>query len=253
MSIRSFIYHLVYKVTPDFILDPIRPIAGVILNRIKYSRKFYEEDYHAQEYDLQNQSLETVMERFEGVGDRLFKTLEQIEDLPAPETWLEVGCQFGKSAFWLAKRFPTTTFYMFDFAQAAIDFINKYNPIPEQTMVWRGDATDICYEGNRFDNFFDFISILDFTEHLPKPVYKGTIQEAFRVLKPSGYLLLKQGNTIRPEHINIRWEWQLIRDFEKAGFKLERRLPYRHYLMSKPLPKDISCMTSTCLSNFAGR
>jgi len=229
------IRHLLFELTPDFIIDPIRPVAGYVLRRVHYSRRFYEQDYHAHEYGLKEQTLEALMDRFVQTGHkaRLIEALEQMKDLPAPKTWLEVGCQFGKTVFWVADRYPATVFYMFDFAQTAIDFINKHNPIPEQTVVWRGDASDICYEGQRFDGFFDLVSMLDFTEHIPPKIYRKTITEAFRVLKPGGHLLLKQGNTIRPEHINIRWEWQLIRDFEKAGFLLKRKLPHRHYLMTK--------------------
>ena len=207
-GVKVTIRRLLFKLTPNFILDLIRPIAGYILDRVNYSRKFYEEDYHTKEYALQEQNLESLMKRFTDTGHKakLLEALEQIKDLPTPKTWLEVGCQFGKSTFWIAEQYPPTVFYMFDFAQTAIDFVNKHNPIPERTVVWKGDASNIRYKANTFDNFFDIVSILDFTEHLPREIYHKTIAEAFRVLKPSGFLLLKQGNTIRPEHINIRWE-----------------------------------------------
>lgn len=231
MSFRRFLVHI----TPNFILNFFRPLACHILGYIHYSKKFYEEDYHSKEYALPQQNLDTLMTRFEKTGqkEKLNAALDKIQDL-APGNWLEIGCQFGKSTFWIADRFPQTQFYMFDFAQTAVDFINKNNPIPERTKVWCGDACKICYEDQPLDSYFDIVSMLDFTEHLPKKIYRQSITEALRVLKPEGHLLLKQGNEVLPEHINIRWERQLIRDFTKKGFQLERKLPHRHYLLKKP-------------------
>ena len=225
----------IVKCVPGFIREPMRPIAGYVFANVKYSKKFYEEDYHSKDYALQEQNLDSLMERFTEMGQKakLHEALDEIQDIPVPAKWLEVGCQFGKSVFWLADRYPETKFYMFDFAETAISFINKHNPIPKRTVVWRGDVSEICNKDMRFDDFFDTVSMLDITEHLPKSIYFKAIDEVFRVLKPGGYLLLKQGNEILSEHINIRWEWQLVRDFEKAGFRLEQRLPHRHYLMHK--------------------
>jgi len=232
MSVRRWVVRCI----PRFILEPMRPIAGYVFGNVKYSKKFYEEDYHSKDYILQEQSLDALMERFTKTGQKakLFEALDEIQDLPAPSKWLEVGCQFGKSTFWLAQHYPETKFYMLDFAETAIDFINKNNPMRERTVVWQGDVSKICNKAMKFDDFFDIASMLDITEHLPKNIYFKAIDEVFRVLKPGGYLLLKQGNEVLPEHINIRWECQLVRDFKRRGFVLERKLPHRHYFMKKP-------------------
>lgn len=224
------------KYVPSVILNPMRPIVCKILGKVKYSRAFYENDYHCENYRLDENDFESLMRKFEESGQKaeLETVINHIKDIAKPKTWLEAGCQFGKSTFWLSKHYNSTKFYMLDFAEIAINFINKHNPIPERTIVWRGDITNICKDNFKFDNYFDFISLLDITEHLPKNIYYKAISEVFRVLKPTGYILLKQGNTILSEHINIRWEWQIVRDFKKAGFILERRLPHRHYLMRKP-------------------
>ena len=223
------------RFTPNILLDFLRPLACRVIGRIHYSRCFYEEEYHTKDYALPQQNLLTLMARFEETGQKakMDAALDEIGDL-TPANWLEIGCQFGKSTFWLAARYPETFFYMFDFAQTAVEFIHKNNPIPERTKVWQGDVSQICCNNQSLDSFFDMVSMLDFTEHLPKEIYRKSITEALRVLKPGGHLLLKQGNEILPEHINIRWEWQLVRDFTKEGFLLERKLPYRHYLLKKP-------------------
>lgn len=225
------------KYIPNFILDPVRPIAGRLLSNINYSKDFYEEDYHSKEYRLPEENLDAVIKRFVEAGQkqRLYEVLDKIQDVPVPKNWLEIGCAFGKTTFWLAKYYDNTKFFMFDFAQTAIDFINRNNPIPDRTVVWRANVTSIRKDNCTFDDFFEFASLLDITEHLPKDAYFRCVSEAYRVIRPGGFALLKQGNEILPEHINIRWEWQLIRDFKKAGFLLERRLPYRHYLMRKPV------------------
>ncbi|MFX0133230.1 MAG: class I SAM-dependent methyltransferase, partial [Candidatus Hodarchaeota archaeon] len=210
----------IVKCIPNIILDPMRPIIGRLIGNIYYSRHFYEEEYHSKGYCLHHCTLGILMKRFEEAGQKakLYEVLDKINDLPKFKTWLEAGCQFGKSTFWISERYPSTVFYMFDFAEKAVNFIRKHNPIPERSVVWQGNITNVCYGNTKFDNFFDIVSLLDITEHLPKNVYYKAIYEIFRVLKPSGFLLLKQGNEILPEHINIRWEWQLIRDFKRGGF-----------------------------------
>jgi SAM-dependent methyltransferase len=224
------------RCTPNFVLGPIRPIAGRFLGDIDYSRDYYENDYHVQDYQLPHKSLDYVMKRFVDAGQKqkLYAVLDQIEDISAPQNWLEAGCAFGKTGFWLAEYYAQVKLFMFDFAETAVDFINKNNPVPERTVVWRGDITEIRNGECGFDNFFDFASLLDVTEHLPRDIYFMCTHELYRVIRPGGFLLLKQGNEVLREHINIRWEWQLVRDFKKAGFCLDRRLPNRHYLMSKP-------------------
>ncbi|MCK4783895.1 MAG: class I SAM-dependent methyltransferase [Desulfobacteraceae bacterium] len=230
----------IVRCIPNFILDPIRPIAGRLLGGIHYSKDFYEKDYHTKEYKLPQKNLESVIKNFVQVGQkqRLYEVLDKIRDIPVPKNWLEIGCAFGKTTFWLAEYYDNTKFFMFDFAQTAIDFINTNNPIPERTVVWKGNVANICNDDCAFDDFFEFASLLDITEHLPKDIYFRCISEAYRVIRPGGGALLKQGNEILPEHINIRWEWQLIRDFKKAGFLLARRLPYRHYLLRKPVRRS---------------
>lgn len=71
------------------------------------------------------------------------------------------------------------------------------------------------------------------TEHLPFKIYKKAIKEMFRVLKPGGQLIIMQGVSNIPEHINIRPKNEYLNDYRKNGFKLIKKLPYRHYLLTK--------------------
>jgi len=104
---------------------------------------------------------------------------------------------------------------MFDFSKTAIDWIKKNNPIKNHTVLGVGDIQKISYEGNDFNNFFDVITCIDVTEHLPSKIYKKGIRELFRVLKPSGILIVMQGNSNNIEHINVRTEKQYILDFSR--------------------------------------
>lgn len=221
---------------PKWVRNFARPLFYRLQRKIEYSKEFYETEYHSGTYRLQERSYQEVMAEWEAMGWKkmLFEVFDRIESPLAPRTWLEPACHHGKTVFWLAERFPETRFFMFDFSQTAIEFCTKYNPIPERSVIWQGDLTRIEHNGMTFDDYFDMATLLDVTEHLPADIYRKTIQEVFRVLKPGAHLLLKQGHEILPEHINILPERVLVRDFENAGFHLIERLPERHYLMRKP-------------------
>ena len=119
--------HWLVKCITNIILDPMRPIVGMVVSNIVYSRGFYEDEYHSKDYRLEDCALGALMKRFEEVGQKakLYEVLDQLKDLPEPKAWLEAGCQFGKSTFWIAEYYPNTLFYMFDFAETAVNFIKN--------------------------------------------------------------------------------------------------------------------------------
>lgn len=210
-----------------------------LFNRVKfipYSKKWYENEYHFKVLHLDKVSYKTIMNYYERTGykRRLFDVLESI-NLPSDTNykWLEVGCHFGKTVFWSAEKYSNMTFYMFDFSEVAVKWIEKNNPIPNKTIVWQGDIQDISYNNNKFDDFFDIITCIDVTEHLPLHIYKRALKEIYRVLKPSGRLIIMQGTSTLPEHINIRPEKLYLSDILNSGFKLIRKLPHNHYLFTK--------------------
>lgn len=122
---------------------------------------------------------------------------------------------------------------MFDFSKIAIEWCKKYNPIPHRTTIWQGDVRDISYNGNRFDAFFDVITCLDVTEHLPQKLYTRAIKEMRRVCMLGGLLVVKQGNVPLREHINILDEVALVKDFEKRGFTKIDELPNRCHVLKR--------------------
>lgn len=229
-----FNLHLINVINRFYFLKNIYYLIIRNQKLIKYSKKWYEKDYHIKKLELDKVSYDRLMSYWEKAGykKRLFNVLDKIK-LQKNPNWLEVACHHGKTAFWSAERYPDAFFYMFDFSKPAIEWIIKNNPIPQRSEVWVGDITNISYKGKTFTDFFDIITCIDVTEHLPHKIYKIGIKEIYRVLKPRGILIIMQGNSILPEHINVMTEKQYLTDFLKRGFKFVKYLPNRHYYLTK--------------------
>lgn len=204
--------------------------------RFTYSRDFYEHGYH----EKLAEQAGTTLDYWESAGyrDRLMRVcdaLDQLVILGPHAHYLEVACMYGKTAFWIAERYPQLDVWAFDFSERFVEAARASNPIGERLTVWRGDATDIDRDGERFDQFFDLITCIDVTEHLPDDIYRRMLSELARVTRPGGHLLLMQGNTIQVEHIHILPEDELMRDVVAAGYEFVRTLPERHHLFRRPL------------------
>lgn len=199
-----------------------------------YSIQWYEASYHKAHYHLDSRSYASVMREWESFGykDRLYRVFDEVA-VPKGCRFLEVACHHGKTAFWLAERHSDATFHMFDFSQVAVDWCQRNNLFPDRCFIWRGDVTKIEYKNDKLDDFFDLITCIDVTEHLPHPIYHTMLRELFRVAKPGGGLVLMQGNTPHVEHINVLPEEELVADVCAVGFMLAKHLPERHYLFIK--------------------
>lgn len=224
------------KFIVKYIMPLIRPLERLVTKEIDYSKEFYDEVYHKDKLGLDRNSFEQIMAKWEREGFKveLYAVFDQIEISENRELkWLEVACMHGRTAWWLGEKYNNVFFYMFDFSKTAIEWIKKHNPIPERTLVWEGDIVNIQYNNQYFNAFFDFITCLDVTEHLPEDVYKEGIREMYRVLRSGGFLILKQGISVQPEHINVLTEERLVADFEKVGFVYKKSLPRRYHLFTK--------------------
>jgi len=205
--------------------------------RFTYSRDFYEEGYHQKLAEHTGGTLEYW--EAQGYRDRLMRVCNELDRYLTfgPHTrYLEIACMYGKTAFWLAQRYPQLDVWAFDFSDRFVQATRAVNPIGDRLTVWRGDVTDIRLDDQRFPAFFDFATCLDVTEHLPDDVYQQMLSELARVIRPGGHLLLMQGNTIAVEHIHVVPEDELVRDTQHAGFELVQELPERHYLFRRPQP-----------------
>jgi SAM-dependent methyltransferase len=202
-----------------------------------YSRDFYECGYHDMLADIGGDGIE-FWER-QGYRERLMEVCDSLDcfvRFATPTRYLEVACMYGKTAFWLAERYPQLNVWAFDFSRRFVEATRRANPIGHRLTVWQGDATDIRLGADRFDTFFDFVTCLDVTEHLPDDVYRRMLAELARVTRAGGYLLIMQGNTVHVEHIHVLPESALIADVTKAGFEPVATLPERHHLFRRRFP-----------------
>ena len=239
-KIKAFIskYFPKFAIRPvvKYIMPIVRPLEKRFTKKIEYSKDYYETDYHGKRFNLKQKSFNEIMAEWEkeGFKTELYDVIEKLDIENSNDTqWLEVGCMHGKTVWWVNELYSKIKYHLFDFSEVAIDWCNEMNPIPDQTKIWVGDIIDIQYNENRLDDFFDYITCIDVTEHLPKDIYLKGISEMFRVLKYGGILILKQGISVSPEHINVLSEEKLVSDFQDAGFDYMKKLPERYHIFTK--------------------
>lgn len=205
----------------------------------QYSEEWYDTVYHQGRFDLRMSFDEIEKTRYPAYQNRCYSVLDSAQDILLDKRekgeslkWLEVCCQLGMTAKWVKDKFPFISLYMFDFSTSVTQWV-KAN-FPYEANVWKGKIEDIRTPESRFEGYFDVVSCIDVTEHLPEEVYISAIKEIHRVLKPGGLLFLMQGVCREnPEHINIREENQLVQDFIERGFQYQQNLPHRHHILRK--------------------
>jgi len=200
--------------------------------KIAYSKTWYDEVYHPA--ICAGQDFHEYVKTWQEYVRRIDEVLVAL-DLPGEKitNWLEVACMQGKTAYAILQRYPHVHMYMFDFSETAVDWLRKNFPTNYKWTLWRGDIRNIRNGDATYDGYFDVITCIDVTEHLPGEIYIDGIGEMYRVLKPGGCLILMQGNTHQPEHIHILSEEELVRDFCARGFDYIKTLPHRHHLFTK--------------------
>jgi len=175
------------------------------MNKEEYNKEYFEGIKGGYRYELYYPFLKTIAEA----------TFEMFK----PRRVFDVGCAMG----YLVKAFQElgVTAYGVDISEYAIK-----NRITDNLLL--GSANELPFK----DGSFDLVVALDLIEHLEKP--EKFVSEAYRVLKPNGYLLIKTDSpnsenaksdsthvTILPEK-----EWESL--FGKFGFvrltKEERKI-----------------------------
>lgn len=129
---------------------------------------------------------------------------------------LELGFQDGKTLYRFGQKYPNTKLDAIDFnpelSNAALQ-LKKI--IPNLDDIWIGE----CQNTNKPDGYYDYISSLDFFEHLPEDIYFKTIQECYRLLKDGGYIFVYVGKSGAAAHINERPDEQVVKDMHLGGFE----------------------------------
>jgi len=117
---------------------------------------------------------------------RTFVTLDmgQLHKLlPASGTLLDVGCGVGVVDHALARRNPNLKIHGIDITAECIPLAREFHALP-----------NVNYECRRIEDVegqYDCLLFIDVFHHVP-PVHRDSIlQAAARLLKPGGYLLIK--------------------------------------------------------------
>lgn len=236
MKIASIFNRIKHRIFRSNEMETVeKPIVSSDEDAFVYSQEWYDQAYHIGRVGVDRRTFKDVRDQYEAAGyhDRLNRVLDRVHVPDQPVKWLEVGCHLGLTACWIAERFPLTQLFMFDFSISSINWCKNWFPYPQRATIWQGNVENICLPNNSLDNFFDFATCIDVTEHLPDVIYQKLIMELLRVLKKGGSLILMQGNTPNVEHIHVLTEERLVSDFTNAGLKLVKKLPDRHYLFRK--------------------
>lgn len=129
---------------------------------------------------------------------------------------LELGFQCGKTVNWLCGIYPDITFDILDWNEK-LKVLEE--PIRKVSRI-RGFYIQDCRSIAQPDGYYDFITSLDFYEHLTEDVYFESIEECFRLLRPGGMFFVYLGHSNHPAHINVRPISVQVSDVKSKGFEL---------------------------------
>jgi ubiquinone biosynthesis O-methyltransferase len=162
---------------------------------------------------------------------------------------LEVGCGAGDFAIYLAGRGANVT--AVDFSRQAIELARAKSVAQKMPVNFQvADAQSLPFEGDSFDVVFS----CECLEHVPDP--RRALAEFYRVLKPSGRLVLttenysnamllgwlvcwlrkepfNSGAGVQPiEHFFLFWRVRQM--FRAAGFRVQRMIGSHHVFLMLP-------------------
>lgn len=162
---------------------------------------------------------------------------------------LEVGCGAGDFAIHLSKQLAVVT--AVDFSAKAIEIAKEKSKAQNQSVNFQvADAQSLPFDSNSFDLIFS----CECLEHIPEP--EKALNEFYRVLKPSGCLILttenysnamilawivawlrkqpfNSGDAVQPiEHFFVFWKVRTM--FNKAGFKTLKMIGWHHVFLLLP-------------------
>ena len=162
---------------------------------------------------------------------------------------LEVGCGAGDFAIHLSKLQSIVT--AVDFSAKAIEIAQEKSKAQNQSVNFQvADAQSLPFASNSFDLIFS----CECLEHVPDP--QKALNEFYRVLKPSGHLILTTENYsnamilgwivawLRKEPFNsgagvqpidhFFLYWNVRKMFLNAGFKVLQMIGWHHVFLLLP-------------------
>lgn len=149
------------------------------------------------------------------------------------DNYLDIGCGNGNLAIYLSKNFNIKNIFALDKSQ----FINFKHPI--NFKYWDLNILPLPFD----DGTFDLITCIEVIEHIEN--YFALIREIKRILKPNGIAFITTPNIntlisrlnllftgkplffdeksyIGSGHINVIYDWALIRTFSEENLYFKR-------------------------------
>ena len=208
----------------------------------KYKRRMetaYTEDYlrivGIEHYRLAYFTPDLAPDDLPGALERYLEVLLDPLGIGPEHTILDVGCGVGATTAWMVRRYGCRV--------AAIDIVPDFveaaarrfttDGMTERATAHKMDALNLAFP----DATFDFVLGLEVIYHFPDK--QRFFQEAARVLKPGGQLVLSEYFTVRGA---ARMGTQFVQMILESD-KLEDELTYRGYLetagLLPPCIKDV--------------
>lgn len=171
-------------------------------------------------YYAENRSIQSQYFSFHS-GIHILKYLRRHLPLPSMESILDFGCGPGYMMEHLL-RLGTGKCYGFDFSKEAVDMVNqKFKRTPSFAGAFCSDQLPSpLSEGS-----MDLVIAVEVIEHLNDMQLSDMLKEIFRLLRPSGYLVITTPNredleankTICPECGCIFHRWQHVRPWDRQS------------------------------------
>jgi len=142
------------------------------------------------EFNKQAEKFDTATNYYQLCQDSYDPANEEIRKVPFTD-FLDIGCGTGNTIDMLAKEFPNAHFTGIDLAEKMIEVAKKKVQHGNVEFLV-GDAENLPFE----DNKFDVIICKESIHHYPNP--EAFFKESFRVLKPSGRLIIVDMRVFTP-------------------------------------------------------
>lgn len=175
--------------------------------------------------------LEKIEKKEEDFDRYRFEAI--LEFVPSKSRLLDVGCGLGEFLRYTQKVRPRVELFGVDFSEKAIEFNRERDK--EKISYAVGSAYSLPYS----EKSFDIVTAGELLEHLDEP--EKFIQEASRVLKPEGRLLLTlpyEDRVKDPEHVRYYYRSDLL-DLLSPYFRFVEVSPIR------PLGENYTLVTAT--------
>ncbi len=137
-----------------------------------------------------------------------------------PADILDIACGFGKTTFSLKKAWPDANVHGVDLADPCLRLGRRMATERGLHIHWRqGDMEKLPYP----DNSFDLATITMVLHELPKAAIVASMQEAARVLRPGGQLVILENRLLDDDpfrNVLLKWYSEIIDEPYSIPFRM---------------------------------